>query len=143
MTGSGRAPVSGSSRIGIKLPVQAHPALETPPPFRLIMHWTILALKTALPLPHESNWHGTGCGASGGIGVGGRRVVYRPPRSDRPEVQRVVLGGESRPGPHVMARHPDTANTHRPLDHPADPLRSAARVHHRNRDAARRVGPLP
>src|ERR1022692_2516206 len=37
--------ISGSSRIGNDLPVQAHPALETTSLSRLIPHWTILPVR--------------------------------------------------------------------------------------------------
>src|SRR6266446_7049707 len=35
---------SGSSRVGITPPVQAHHALESHLPFRLILHWKILRI---------------------------------------------------------------------------------------------------
>src|SRR5262249_26307360 len=45
-----------SSRIGIKLLLQVHAALETNSPFRLIPHWTILGLYAITLVAYHVDW---------------------------------------------------------------------------------------
>jgi hypothetical protein len=62
---------SGSSRIGMKVCLRAHPALETRSRFRLIPHWTIL--RVALRISSWDNYNH--CGREGPAG-GSRQGLF-------------------------------------------------------------------